>query len=122
VAIPWARSKSFSWPAQRTDGASTDPNAIPEGARFRIDPRVELTKLNLPRMTLLMAQAVQRYGMVVVDQTGWAVGFGAEDPTPLGTDPYYGRTGLFGGSWPSELLAKFPWQHLQLLEMQLRST
>jgi hypothetical protein len=121
VAIPSARAKTFSWPAQRTDGVSNDPNAIPEGARFRLDPTFDLGNLNLPRMTLLMAQAVQRYGMIVVDQTGWAVGFAAEDPTPTGSDPYYGEGGLFGGLWPSELLAQFPWQHLQLLKMQLRS-
>jgi hypothetical protein len=120
VAIPAARAHAFSWPAQRTDGTSTEPDAIPEGARFRLDPALDLTSLNLPRMTLLMAQAVQRYGMIVVDQTGSAVGFGAEDPTPTGSDPYYGSDGLFGGRQPSELLAKFPWKHLKLLKMNLR--
>ena len=36
--IPWALPNVYSWPAQRTDGTSTDPDAIPEGARFRLDP------------------------------------------------------------------------------------
>ena len=27
--IPWAKPKTYSWPAQRSDGPSTDPNAIP---------------------------------------------------------------------------------------------
>ena len=39
--IPWAKPNVYSWPAQRTDGRSTDPNAIPEGARFRLDPTVD---------------------------------------------------------------------------------
>ena len=49
--IPWAKPKTYSWPAQRTDGASTDPNAIPEGARFRLDPKLDVDALNLPPMT-----------------------------------------------------------------------
>jgi hypothetical protein len=120
VAIPAARAKVFAWPAQRTDGVSVAPNAIPEGAHFRLDPRLDLTKLNLPRMTLMIARVVQRYGMIVADQTGHAVSFAAEDPTPTGRNPYVGATGLFGGKSPDELLAAFPWQHLQLLRMRLQ--
>ena len=37
--IPWAKPKTYSWPAQRNDGTSTDPNAIPEGARSVSIPR-----------------------------------------------------------------------------------
>ena len=35
--------------------------------------------------------------------------------------PYAGPTGLFAGRYPSELLASFPWEHLQVLQTQLRS-
>jgi hypothetical protein len=122
LAIPVARRNVFSWPAQRTDGRSDDANAIPEGAHFRLDPTLDLSTLNLPRMTRIMAEAAQRYGMIVTDQTGQAVGFAAEDPTPTGNDPYYGTNGLFDGHWPSELLAQFPWEHLQLLRMDLHTT
>ena len=58
--IPWARPKVYSWPAQRTDGTSTDPNAIPEGARFRLDPKLDISRLDLPPMTRMMAKAAQR--------------------------------------------------------------
>ena len=119
--IPFARPKVYSWPAQRTDGTSTDLRGIPEGARFRIDPAVNISLLNLPPMTRMMALAVQKYGMVVRDQTAWAVGFHAEDPRQFGTSPYYGTGGFFGGKYPNELLQKFPWQHLQLLKMDLRN-
>lgn len=119
--IPFARPKAYSWPAQRTDGTSTDPRGIPEGARFRIDPAVNISLLNLPPMTRMMALAVKKYGMVVRDQTAWAVAFHAEDPRRFGgTDPYYGSGGFFGGKYPIELLERFPWEHLQLLKMDLR--
>jgi hypothetical protein len=121
LAIPFARPRVWSFPAQRTDGSSPDTAGIPEGARFRIDPTLDLTKLVMPRMTRMMAEAAQRYGMVVVDQTGWAVGFRAEDNTPTGTDPYYGPGGLFGGLYPNDMLASFPWDRLQLMKMDLHS-
>jgi hypothetical protein len=120
--IPWAKPDVYAWPAQRSDGRSTDPNAIPEGARFRLDPALDIDKLNLPPMTHMIAKAVQRYGMIVRDQTGQAVGFFAENFSQYGTNPYTGTNGLFGGTPPNVLLRSFPWQHLQLLEMQLHTT
>ena len=98
--IPWALPTVYSWPAQRTDGTSTDPNAIPEGARFRLDPTLDIDALNLPPMTRMMAKAVQRYGMIVRDQTGHAISFFAENPSQFGTDPYPGPTGFYGGLYP----------------------
>jgi hypothetical protein len=118
MAVPFARARVFSWPAQRTDGTSADPNAIPEGARFRIDPTLDLDALDMPPVTRMMAKAAQRYGMIVRDQTSHAIGFFAEDPSPTGADPY---ASLFGGLYPTDLLASFPWSHLQLLKMDLSS-
>jgi hypothetical protein len=118
--IPYARPKVFSWPAQRTDGTSTDPNAIPEGARFRLDPALDIDNLNLPPVTRTMAKAAQRYGMIVRDQTGHAVSFFAENPAPTGTNPYTGTGGIFGGKTINQLTAAFPWEHLQLIKMRLR--
>ena len=37
-----ARAGVFSWPAQRTDGLLDSPDAIPEGARFRLDPNLDI--------------------------------------------------------------------------------
>lgn len=121
LAIPTARAHAFSLPAQRTDGTNTAPDAIPEGAHFRIDPALDLSKLDLPPATRAIAEAAQRYGMIVTDQTGWAVGLFAEDPTSTGSDPYSGPNGLFDGRSPKDLLAKFPWRHLQLLRMDVRN-
>jgi hypothetical protein len=116
MSVPNARAGVFAFPAQRTDGTSADPLALPEGARLRLDPRLDLNALNLPPLARAMAVAAQRYGMIVRDKTGAATGFFAEDPTPTGANPY---AQLYGGSWPVDLLAAFPWEHVQLLRMQL---
>jgi hypothetical protein len=118
VAVPFARAAIFTWPAQRTDGTSTDPTAIPEGARFRLNPALDVDALGLPPMTRMMAEAIQRYGMIVRDQTSNAVAFYGEDPSPSGSTPY---PALFGNRYPIDLFDSFPWEHLQLLKMDLRS-
>ena len=101
--------RRYSWPAQRTDGASTDPNAIPEGARFRLDPKLDIDALNLPPMTRMMAKAAQRYGMIVRDQTGHAISFFAENPNQQAADPYTTTGGFFGGPYPNPVMQAFPW-------------
>jgi hypothetical protein len=121
INIPWAKPKTYSFPAQRTDGASTDPNAIPEGARFRLDPTLDLNTLNLPPITRMIAVAAQQYGMIVRDQTGHAISLFAENPGPASPSPYYAPGGFFGGPDPSVVLKAFPWERLQLVKMDLRS-
>ena len=120
MAIPWAKPNVYSWPAQRTDGRSTDPNAIPEGARFRLDPRLDIDSLNLPPTTRVIAKAAQRYGMIVRDQTAQGISFFAENPGPTGTDPYSTPSGFWRGPTPAKVMQAFPWDHLQLLRMVLR--
>jgi hypothetical protein len=119
--IPWAKPNTYSWPAQRTDGSSPDPNAIPEGARFRLDPNLDIDALNLPPMTRAMAKAAQRYGMIVRDQTGHAISFFAENPVQYGTDPYTSPGGFYGGPNPAAVIQAFPWGHVQLVKMDLRT-
>jgi hypothetical protein len=117
--IPWAKPSVYSLPAQRTDGRSTDPNAIPEGARFRLDPKLNIDALNVPLMTRMLAKAAQRYGMIVRDQTGHGISFFAENPAQSGTDPYATRSGFYGGPDPSAVMRAFPWDHVQLVKMDL---
>jgi hypothetical protein len=115
VSLPHTRAKAFNPPATRTDGDRYSPTAIPEGARFRLDPRLDISRLRLPRVTRIIAKAVQRYGMIVRDKGG-AVTFYAEASKP-GRRNRYKR--LFGGRYPSELLRAFPWHRLQLVRARL---
>jgi hypothetical protein len=119
IGVPSPRARVFAFPAQRTDGTSIDPLAIPEGARFRLDTAVNIDALGLPPLVRAMAVAAQRYGMIVRDRTTSVTAFYGEDPGPTGTNPY---PQLLGGRLPSDVLALFPWDHLQLLRMQLTAT
>jgi hypothetical protein len=115
-AIPHTKLwTSWSWPAQRSDGDTDSPDAIPEGARFRLPADLDIDALNLPPVTAAIAKAVQRYGMVLRDKSG-SVSFYAEDPTPTGANPY---PGLFK-TWTNLLFAKFPWDRLQALRTDMR--
>jgi hypothetical protein len=118
IAVPNVRAGVYASPAQRTDGKSTAPLALPEGAHLRLDPRLDVAALHLPRITTLIAEAAQRYGLYVRDHAP-DVTFYAQDPTPTGTDPYIGPGGYFEGEDPKQLLALFPWSHLEVLRMTL---
>jgi hypothetical protein len=120
IAIPSVRAGVYASPARRTDGKSTNPLALPEGAHLRLDPNLDLAALHLPRVTLMIAEAAQRYGLFVRDYAP-DVTFYAQDPTPTGTDPYSGASGYFEGKSPRELLESFPWSHLEVLKMELHS-
>lgn len=109
IAVPNTAAGRFSWPAQRGDGRTTGPAAVPQGTHFRIDPRVDLAKLNLSPLGLAMARAAQRYGMVVRDTSGCVVFYG-EDPITASGRPY---DQIFGGAYPNHLLRGFPWEKLQ---------
>src|SRR3954451_22688662 len=47
LAVPNPCARTFSWPAQRTDGGSTAPDCMPEGAHLRLDPSLDVDSLNV---------------------------------------------------------------------------
>jgi hypothetical protein len=116
--LPAPRAGVFAWPAQRSDGTG-GPATLPEGARLRLDPHLNLDALTMPPLTRMIARAAQRYGMIVRDQTHGGISLFAEDPAVLGPRPYYGPNGAYGGLTPLELLQKFPWSHLEVIQMHL---
>jgi len=121
MAIPEVRARVYSSPAQRTDGTSTNPLSLPEGAHLRLDPNLNLATLHLPKLTLMIAEAAQRYGIFITDKGG-NVAFYAQDPIPTASNPYAGPNGYFQGKYPNQLLATFPWNNLQLLKTQPHTT
>lgn len=112
MAVPAAAAGRWLWPAQRTDGNSSDPNALPEGAHLRLDPNLDLSKLQLAPIVRMLAQAAQRYGIIVRDQASTNV-FYAEQPAPGQPDPVLP---LLGGQSMPAALAAFPWSRLQVLD------
>jgi hypothetical protein len=120
MAVPLVRAGVYASPAQRTDGVSQNPLALAEGAHLRLNPQLDLGSLHLPRLTLMIAEAAQRYGILITD-TSPNVELYAQDPTPTGSDPYAGPGGYFEGREPDQLLAAFPWSELQLLAGQMHA-
>ena len=120
ISVPNTRYGAYASPAQRTDGGSTQASSLPEGAHLRLEPSLDLASLHLPRLTLMLAEAAQRYGIFVRD-TASNIALYAQDPIPTGTEPYGGAHGYYEGKTPAELLAAFPWTHLQLLKMELHA-
>lgn len=118
LAVPRVRRGVFASPARRTDGTSASAMTLPEGAHLRLDPNLDLTTLGLSPLALAIARAAKHYGIFVRDRAGVAHFF-AQDPSTLGGNPYLGEGGYFEGSSPGDLLANFPWSHLQVLPMKL---
>lgn len=110
---------TFSWPAHRSDGYNPTnvANRIPEGLRFRLDPRVNVDGLSMSRAGKIIAKAAQKYGFVVWDRSG-ALALRAQNSvsyTALGQpDPY---PTLFGGLPNYAVLNGFPWDKLQFMPM-----
>lgn len=121
MAIPGVRAGVYASPAQRSDGKSASPLSLPEGAHLRLNPNLNLAALHLPRLTLMLAEAAQRYGIFITDGSSIAE-FYAQDPSPTGTNPYAGPGGYFEGQYPNQILASFPWGNLELLKMELHNT
>lgn len=104
------------YPANRSDGNDRSPNAIPEGARLRLDPSVNVDTLKLTPLGKAVARAAQKYGFIVVDTAG-AVAVIAESGTRVqketGSDPW---KPILGAVPNYKQLEGFPWDKLQVLQ------
>ena len=80
-------------PATESDGESTEPYALPEGARLQLNPSIDVSRLGLTRAEEIIARALQEYGMILGDRGGgislyaarpenydWGDTFGSLDP------------------------------------------
>ncbi len=76
-------------PATESDGHSRRSDAIPEGARLRLDPTLELDSLGLTRYERIIAEALQQYGMILADNGG-GVELQAVHPMSYDDDVYAG--------------------------------
>lgn len=106
-----------SWPATRSDGSNPagQPNRIPEGTRFRLDPSINVDALAIHPVAKTIAKAAQKYGFVVWDRAG-AISLRMQNPksylAATGVNPY---VSLFNGTPAYAILNGFPWGSLQFL-------
>lgn len=109
--------RHFSWPANRSDGYNPkhDPDRIPEGQRFRLDPAVNIDALPLHPIAKMVAKAAQTYGFVVWDKGG-GISIRAENPksfTQRGLPNPYPE--LWKGTPAYKILSGIPWDRLEFL-------
>ena len=112
LAIPGVMRGRFVPPANRTDGAYDGAHAIAEGQRFRLPASLDIASLDLPPVTRMMAEAAQRYGIIVRDYAG-SVAFYAQDPVPAAN---YVLRRMLGSQSPAQALSRFPWSSLQAVD------
>jgi hypothetical protein len=115
----WIRNGVKAWPAWRSDGVSTAPNSVPEGARFRLDPNLNINSLHLPPLTRMIAVAAQRYGVIVRDGSSNISINGQVPETPAQLAAWEEALHGSGFTHWNQVLRSFPWSHLQLLKMSL---
>lgn len=112
------RAGQFAFPAQGTDGRSSAPDSIPEGARLVLDPSLDIGALALPPLAGMLAEAAQEYGLIVQDGSMSTVVY-AEDPAPyvrVGQPNFYRP---LVGSNSVRALRSFPWADLEVAIMHL---
>ncbi len=68
MGYDWPRN-CLVYPASTNCGLSTDPNAIPIGARLQLDPSLNLDSLGLSPGARVVARAMQEYGLYIGDNT-----------------------------------------------------
>lgn len=115
VALVDIKKGSFVSPAVRTDGQSTDANAIPEGQRFRLAPDVNVNALHLTDAGKTIAHALQDYGMIVRDRSG-SVTLYAENEITADKGAGKPYVSVFNGQQTWEVMEGFPWDRMQAVD------
>jgi len=110
AGTPGSKEEVCSPPAQRTDGEGIGSQYIPEGARLQLDPSLDLQTLNLSPAVLVIARALQVYGMYNVDNASTC-------------SLYFQNVGADGGKWKHiddfEDLRKLPLSRFRVLKCAL---
>lgn len=61
---------TYVWPFNGTDGKSSDPTAPPQGSIMRIKQGIDIASYGLSGDALIIAIALQNYGLLVADSNG----------------------------------------------------
>ncbi len=111
-AYPYTALAGPVVPATGSDGTSVLTDAMPEGSRLQLNPGVDINSLNLNPIEKIIATAMQKYGMILVD-TGGATAMYAANPLSFSNNPY---AGIWNSSSPAITLANMPINHLRVLD------
>ncbi|GAA2564247.1 hypothetical protein GCM10010210_44160 [Pseudonocardia hydrocarbonoxydans] len=112
-AYPNTRSGGPVPPATASDGTTDDDTALPEGARLRLDPSIDVDSLGLSPTQNVIAEALQTYGMILADTSG-GMSLYAASPQSFENFPY--PTSWSGDIWKD--LSAIPFESMQVLEVE----
>lgn len=104
-------SHEHVFPASKSDGKGIAGHDLPEGTRLQLDPTLtsaDLTKLGVNASGLVIAKALQTYGMYVVDNSGSAKVY-LQDRTTAGWNATINR----------QTLGKIPWTTFKVVRAPL---
>jgi hypothetical protein len=97
-------------PATESDGESSLPGALPEGARVQLDPSFDVS--TLPHAwERTIARTLQVYGMYLADRGGGGVGLVAQNPQSYRRNPYPWGTATYV-YLPSDLVS-----HMRVIQL-----
>ncbi|MGH9104853.1 MAG: hypothetical protein ACRDZX_03260 [Acidimicrobiales bacterium] len=116
IAVVVPRCNSDVYPADRTD-CGADPGQPAEGQWFRFAPGTPMPA-GLSPFAQMVFRAIERYGMVVVDQGG-AVMIEAEQPSDWAAEGHTGTnplTASWAGQPEYKVVASLPWSSLQAVD------
>ncbi|HYN36257.1 MAG TPA: hypothetical protein VEV82_04705, partial [Actinomycetota bacterium] len=99
------------WPMVGSDGDSTNPSSPPQGARLRIKPSVDLSKLGLSPPALVIARALQDYGAIVGDSSGGPAALKVENTV------LEGRGWLWNGVLSANSLQAIPFEMFEVVKL-----
>ncbi|MGH8913988.1 MAG: S-layer homology domain-containing protein [Acidimicrobiia bacterium] len=103
------------YPARKTDGESTLPECVPEGARIQLDPSIDVDQLAVPEGVKTVARALQVYGAYAVDRGGAPIALYFQ-VAPDARDGFPGRVydeaGLTKDYFSTDAV---PWQRIRVL-------
>ena len=111
ITLPLIRANFIAAPATATDGASTDPAAIPEGAHLQLDPSFNVNAQSWPAWEKIIATALQTYGAFVSD-TGGSIGIYGQTDINAGNTTWASANTPKGGG-----LSDIPWNEMRVLTL-----
>ena len=107
-------------PASHSDGHGKAPDCIPEGARIRLNPRLNPSAYDLNLFERPIFVALQRYGAFVVDTGGAPAAFSFENTlVEHGNDAGYKA---LGDPRDYYTMPDIPWAGLQVLSFPSKGT
>ena len=111
LTVPLVRAGFIAAPATATDGFSSDPASLPEGAHLQLDPGFNVAAQTWPAWQKVIATALQTYGAFVSDRGGSVALYGQ-------TDVNAGNASWAAAGTPkSGSLANLPWDKMHVIAL-----